>query len=242
MDEIILNYKKEYNNFQKRSYMKKWLFKLFLMLVLFTFFELGTISPYTFILDKLNVAPQLKGAVFNLFLMSFIIILIPNNATLDTILGEKKNKTIETLMTMPMSISNVFIGKMLFIMFLVFSQFTLYFISSNLIMYFTHEYTFFTYINNYAIILYIISMTCTIMVCTLVGVIFSLINNNVKAIGYLNTIIGLALILISLQYVSIQISIRGLVKVLFIQILIILSLLVFLSKYIKRSTVMKYVK
>ncbi len=242
MSEIILNFKKEYNNFLKRDYMKKWLLKLFILAILFTFFNLGTLEPCTSILNSLSVPEHLRGTVFNLFLVAFLVLLIPNNATLDTILGEKKNKTMETLMTTPMSIINIFFGKMLFIMFLVFSQFILYIVSANLVMYFAHGYSFFTFIDGSIVIVYFISIACSIIVCTLLGVVLSLINNNVKAIGYLNMFVGLILLLMSLKYVSIQIDVNGLLTVIFIQILMIISLSVFLGKHIKKSTVMKYVK
>ncbi len=242
MREIILNFKKEYNKFFKRDYMIRWLFKLFAIVAIFTFLDLGKLEPYYSLLARLNVPEELRRVAFNLFTVSFFVTLIPNNATIDTILGEKKNNTMETLMTIPMSILNIFLGKMLFIMFLSFNQLIVYIVLVNLITYFIYDYTFFTYFTVAEVTLYFISVVCTLIVCSMVGVILSLINNNVKAIGYINGFIGLILISMALREIVILTDVSELTKVIYAQLILIFALGVVLSKNIKKSTVMKYVK
>ena len=181
---------KEIKYFFLRKAMIKWYISIILMNVIFV------------ILPKF-MPIEINEIGWSFIMMTFSVLLVPNTLTLDLIGGEKYHKTLETIISTPISVRGMLYGKTIFILGLgsaalaiiscidFFSLKAIYKIS-----------IFDSGISSSDLLLFYAVIINAILVIAIVGEVLALIISNLKGCGYILTIVNLLI----LKYVFNSIS------------------------------------
>lgn len=229
MSEIILLYQKEYKNFFKRKHMIKWL-------IIVTFMGL----LYPFITEELYSFIGLSKHMFCLLAIGFVASFIPATMALDAVGAEKNSKTMETLISTPLEIKNVFIGKLLFGLTIVTSSFLVMFTYTNVILYLTTGESLITYLETETILYVCISVTLIQNIVFLVTNAGGLASSNYKLVGYFGSFIAIILIII----LKLTIDYGNEFYLYYIGLLVLSTIVMFIiiKSKVTKSRIVKYVR
>lgn len=181
MHEVILVLKKETKNFLKRKAMLRWYFWLIIM------------NSFMLLLPKYEFIPISKNKpLMCIAFMLFTVLLVPNNLTLDLVGGEKYHKTLETLISTPISIRNTFLGKVLFIQILGIGALILITVIDNGLLYIFFSKSFLDagVSIRWLISMYILVLACIILL-SIIGSYVAFNITNLKTGGYIVSLIDI---------------------------------------------------
>lgn len=183
MKGIKIIYIKEIKNFLVRKVMLKWYLMLFAINILIVF--LGSI-------DSIPITQN--RALLSLIMTMFIALLVPNNLSIDVIGGEKYHKTLETIISSPVKVRAILIGKILFIFTLSLILIVVSTISNNLLLKVFYSITFLDSGFNMKELALIYGMVfSSIIIIALIGSWMSLVYSNLKLNGYIVSGISIAI-------------------------------------------------
>lgn len=184
MRDIWIVIKKEFKNFSVRKAMVKWYITINLMNIFFVF------------MPELEIIPITKNRlVFAFIMMFFSAFLVPNTLSLDTIGGEKYHRTLETIISTPISVRTLLYGKTIFILILgALSMFIITIIDNMiLLLIFNQSFLNLEFQPKEIIIIYVIALNI-IFIIALMGSILSLMFENLKLTGYILSIVNFAIL------------------------------------------------
>lgn len=184
MRDIWIVIKKEFKNFSVRKAMVKWYITINLMNIFFVF------------MPELEMIPITKNRlVFAFIMMFFSAFLVPNTLSLDTIGGEKYHRTLETIISTPISVRALLYGKTIFILILgALSMFIITIIDNMiLLLIFNQSFLNLEFQPKEIIIIYVIALNI-IFIIALMGSILSLMFENLKLTGYILSIVNFAIL------------------------------------------------
>lgn len=184
MRDIWIIIKKEFKNFSVRKAMVKWYITINLMNIFFVF------------MPELEMIPITKNRlVFAFIMMFFSAFLVPNTLSLDTIGGEKYHRTLETIISTPISVRALLYGKTIFILILgALSMFIITIIDNMiLLLIFNQSFLNLEFQPKEIIIIYVIALNI-IFIIALMGSILSLMFENLKLTGYILSIVNFAIL------------------------------------------------
>ena len=190
MKYVFLILCKEIKYFFLRKAMVKWYVSICLMNVIFVL--LPKFMPI-----------EMNEIGWSLVMMTFSVLLIPNTLTLDLIGGEKYHKTLETIISTPISVRGMLYGKTIFILGLgsaalaIISCIDFFFLKA------VYKITVFdSGISRSDLLLLYAAIVNAVLLIAIVGEVLALIISNLKGCGYILTIVNLAI----LKYVFNSIS------------------------------------
>lgn len=220
---------KEIKYFFRRKAMVKWYISICLMNVIFVF--LPKFLPI-----------KMDATGWSLLMMTFSVLLVPNTLTLDVIGGEKYHKTLETIISTPISIRGMLYGKTIFILGL--GSIALAIISGI-------NFFFLKMVYNISLIdrgigvskLFLLYATIinAILIIAVVGEVLSLIVSNLKGCGYILTIVNLILLKFVFNSIS-NIDFEKMKTKLVLLLLINVILLTVVTARVSKKCVMKCVR
>lgn len=175
MREIKIVYMKEIKNFLARKVMVKWYCILFIISILVVF--VGQID---------GIAISQNRALLSLIVAIFIALLVPNNLSIDLVGGEKYHKTLETIISTPLSTKSILLGKSLFICSLSLILILGSAIINNFLLNLFYSINFLdSGFSRVELILIYIMTFSSVIIIALVGSWISLVSSNLKLNGYI---------------------------------------------------------
>ncbi len=230
MKTINLIFVKEVKNFLKRKHMIKW----FVILVSMTL-----LLQFTLIPDF--VEKYVDKHTFVILGIVFLSNLMPINMALDLVTGEKFHKTLETLITLPLSVGDIFLGKILFGVCVSISGFILMLLINNITIDLVTGSSFIEYFGSETVLITFITVVLLHFLIELIASVLSLIYVNYKIIGYIVTLIEILFVVI---YAKIMIDDILWVQLFYIAFLAsaVFTLIYSLYKKIDKHLILKYIK
>ncbi len=238
MGEIKLVFEKEIKSYLKRKDILIW----FIMINIFGVLIYGmTEADYIVAIFKkfdrpLEMALPVQIIVGLLFMSS----IIPINITIEGIAGEREKKTLETLVTLPINLHNILIGKALNSMVLVLFSIVFMFSATTLYMINKGNGTLIDYFEIKYLGLVFFSAILNVIIINLVGTIVSILVKNLRVIGYivlLNCVMFGAVLLFTLMFEVYQYLIYFTV----FQAIVILVMINIIRNNVNKSYILKYI-
>lgn len=230
MKEIKLIFMNEFVYFFKRKHMIKWLLIVILMTL-----------AYPFISTVPGLDIKINQHEFCLFAIFFVSGFTPINMSLDAFVSEKIHKTIETLMSTPLKLSNIFIGKMLFGILITLSIFVIMFVCNSIILYLNSSVGFLGYFGITKLLLIFLIVILTHILIYLITSIGGVSTSNYKILGYLVTLLDV-MITAMLIYANNQNKLDMYIYLLFLLLFLDLIFIYFIHKNLSKSLVIKYMR
>lgn len=231
MKDIYLVIKKEIKNFLIREAMVKWYIMICCINILFTIVPGWDFIPFT-----------RNRPLFAFTMMLFSVFLVPNTLSLDTIGGEKYHKTLESIISTPISIKSLLYGKALFILLLGIISLMVITALDNIILELIYDTNFLSMgMNIHELLLMYVIVLIAILIIGLLGAILTLVIKNLKLCGYLLTFINLGIIVMVFKDFK-DMKYYMLLRDFLILFIILLIMFTVVTLKISKQQVMKYLK
>jgi ABC-type Na+ efflux pump permease subunit len=223
--------RKEIKNFWVRIAMKKWYLMMIGMNLLFVY------MPY---IQGIEITKN--RAMFSLLMMTFTVFLVPNTLSLDLIGGEKYHKTLETIISTPISVKSLLLGKSIFILLLAAISLAGITVLDNIALTASYHTNFLDAgFDMYQLVLLYITILSAVVFITLFGSMMSLAFRNLKLNGYIVSVVNVIVMYFMFSGFQDKSS-RDLLINTCAFLLVSFAVVLFVFVFLTKSFVMKYIK
>ncbi|PXV91645.1 hypothetical protein C8E03_103203 [Lachnotalea glycerini] len=218
--------KKEFKNFQVRKAMKKWYCMMIAILL---------ILPFV----KYDIAILNTHEKSCLYISMLLTLLIPNTLSLDVIGGEKYHRTLITLISAPIKIRTIILGKVSFITILSALYAFIAFIITNLELRLFYKTSMHSIGLEWSELLNLyLMLICFVIIIAFLGSILSLTIRNLKLSGYFVSVVGIGIVL--LIYKAANMS-KLYMNYFLLTAELVVVILFFISSFVTKQRVMKII-
>jgi len=200
---------------------------------------LGVVIPISSKESILGGNWYVMGLVFQI-----IAITLPSNLTADLFAGEKERKTIETLLFSPISVTTIYVGKVLYailvpLIIIIFSFITSY-ITIAIMYYQRYNVISFSLYSSIAIYTIVINSLIIVSFAAFLGAFFSLKFKKVREVNLINVFVSMPIIMpLASKLYSARITWSFIFKYELVLIILSISFIVLVNKFFTRQTIMK---
>lgn len=224
MNQIKLIFKKEATHFFKRKHMIKWLCIAISMSVLYPIAKIPGLSV------------QFNQFMISLLAIVFVSGFMPINMGMDAVIAERIHKTMETLISLPLNITSVLIGKVLFGTLITMGAYVVMLIINSVLLNLLFGMSLVGYFGMLELLLISIVVLCNHIIVNLITCMVGLSFSNYKVFGY--AITGIDLILVGILYFFLKLnSTIGYVYNMIIVVMCVMILAAIIKKHLTKNIV-----